>query len=258
MNVLHWHIVDSYSFPLQLDSYPQLSQAGSWDPTAVYTRQQIQFLVEYARQRGVRVIPEIDIPGHAYSWGLAFPQLTVSCPSTLTADIGPINVVPLDPTQEFTYTVVEAVINEVTQLFPDAYIHVGGDELQLECWNSSQAIQDYIQSHNISSVSALQAMFESRLMAIVAKTNRTAIVWDETYFEVCSFSFLSFGPVVGLFSFGIREQVGSTLNPSTVVEVWTNVSVVPQILAAGHSVILADGEWFVWLFRLLICHFVGC
>jgi hexosaminidase len=139
LNVLHWHIIDSYSFPLVLESLPILAVDGAWNgPATTYNRSDVQGLVEFARQRGVRIVAELEVPGHAYSWGLAFPNITVSCPPLNDTDIGPINTVPLDPTRDETYTVVQLVVQEMASLFPDAFLHVGGDEVQTECWAASQ------------------------------------------------------------------------------------------------------------------------
>jgi hexosaminidase len=94
-----------------------------------------------ARCAGIRVVPELDTPGHAYSWGLAYPNLTVSCPSAVACNsnscLGAVDVVPLDPTRNDTYAAVSAVLQQLVTLFPDQFMHLGGDEVQYECWANS-------------------------------------------------------------------------------------------------------------------------
>ncbi|EGD78011.1 hypothetical protein PTSG_09649 [Salpingoeca rosetta] len=221
MNTLHWHLVDSYSFPMQVPSRPMLSRRGAWSNTTVYTRADMRAVQEYAQQRGIRVIPEIDVPGHAYSWGLAYPDITVECPKIHTTDIGPINVVPLDPTKELTYQVLEDVLAETTSLFPDAMLHVGGDEVQYECWRANQDIQDWMKKNNISSEQQLEVYFEQRLFAMLRTHNRRAVVWDEAF-----------------------TDMHDHLDTSVVVEVWDDPTLLERALRAGHDVLFASG-WYL-------------
>ena len=138
LNVLHWHIEDSYSFPLVSRRFPLLSDRGAWDKSQTYSLRDVAGIVEAARLRGVRVIPELDIPGHTYSWGLAYPNLTVACPPKVTSDIGTINSVGLDMTKEETYALVEGLLQELAGVFRDSYMHLGGDEVQFECYNKTE------------------------------------------------------------------------------------------------------------------------
>lgn len=134
MNLLHWHIVDSYSFPFVSTSFPQLSIRGAWSADAVYTHSDIKHIVQYAHDRGIRVVGELDTPGHAYSLGLAYPNVTVSCPEKLNTDIGPINVVPIDPTSSQALHIVKILLNEFESLFLDTFLHVGGTTIRLFLW----------------------------------------------------------------------------------------------------------------------------
>jgi hypothetical protein len=143
LNTLHWHIVDSYSFPLASLLFPEMARDGSWPSAAsgpatasssshkhapaVYTLDDIREVVAYARDRGVRVVPEMDVPGHAYSWGLSeqLRGITVACPR-YTDELGHVDDVPLDPTREETYAVLEGLFAEMKTVLPDAYFHIGG------------------------------------------------------------------------------------------------------------------------------------
>lgn len=138
-NVLHWHLEDSYSFPFSSQQFALLAEKGAWAADAIYTHDDVRAVVEYGRVRGIRVIVELDVPGHTYSWGLAYPNVTVQCPDKVTADIGTINSVGLDPTDNATYAMVQSLLTELAGLVPDEYFHLGGDEVQFECWNNSKA-----------------------------------------------------------------------------------------------------------------------
>ncbi|XP_060072713.1 beta-hexosaminidase subunit alpha-like [Ylistrum balloti] len=142
MNAFHWHIVDDQSFPYQSKAFPELSEKGAFHPSMVYTQTDIADIVEYARLRGIRVIPEFDIPGHTFSWGIAKPELMAQCYS----DTGPVpgHYVNLDPSLNKTYSVLEALFTEINDLFHDSYVHTGGDEVPMDCWRSNPGIQQLV------------------------------------------------------------------------------------------------------------------
>eukprot|EP00456_Euglypha_rotunda_P079822 TRINITY_DN7695_c0_g1_i1.p1 TRINITY_DN7695_c0_g1~~TRINITY_DN7695_c0_g1_i1.p1 ORF type:complete len:232 (+),score=35.28 TRINITY_DN7695_c0_g1_i1:85-696(+) len=144
MNTLHWHTVDAESFPVVINSYPNLSQAGAYDPTlAIYSQSVIANIVNYGYQRGIRVVPEFDIPGHAYSWGFGYPQVRCQCPSNLASNI---NNYPLDPSNDLTLQMVDAVIGEMAKLFTDQTFHLGGDEVVESCWTQNANVSDWMKS----------------------------------------------------------------------------------------------------------------
>ena len=134
MNVFHWHIVDDESFPYQSITFPELSEKGAYDPYYhVYTPDIVQDIIEFARLRGIRVIPEFDTPGHSNSWGKAIPILTPCyADGKPNGEFGPI-----DPTNNLTYTFLASFIKELSTVFPDKYLHLGGDEVNFNCWYSS-------------------------------------------------------------------------------------------------------------------------
>ncbi|XP_033755778.1 beta-hexosaminidase subunit alpha-like [Pecten maximus] len=132
MNVLHWHITDDQSFPYKSEEFPDFSKKGAYNTNMVYTRDDINDVIEYARLRGIRVIPEFDVPGHTYSWGLSYPQLLTQCyynNKPVPAFLG-----PLDPTNENVFKVLSKLFNEVTNVFKDRSVHLGGDEVNTDCW----------------------------------------------------------------------------------------------------------------------------
>ncbi|CAG2212130.1 HEXA_B [Mytilus edulis] len=135
MNVLHWHIVDDQSFPYHSKVYPDLSQKGAYHPSFVYSHEDIAEIIDYARLRGIRVMPEFDTPGHTYSWGLSRPDLLTQC----YQGAHPVNgyLGPMDPSKNETYRFLKNFFNEVMHVFKDQYLHLGGDEVPMTCWSSN-------------------------------------------------------------------------------------------------------------------------
>ncbi|XP_045215847.2 beta-hexosaminidase subunit alpha-like isoform X2 [Mercenaria mercenaria] len=144
MNVLHWHIVDDNSFPYQSEVFPKLSEKGAFHPDLVYTIDDIKELVEYARYRGIRVVPEFDTPGHTFSW-LGYPEIKSTCYTGDTPLKGPMG--PINPAQDKTYMFMSKLFSEIYNVFPDSFVHLGGDELHSTCWATNPAIRAYLQEH---------------------------------------------------------------------------------------------------------------
>src|SRR6185369_14854487 len=144
-----------------------------------YTQQQIKDVVEYARQRGIRVIPEFDIPAHTQSWLAAYPDLA-SVPGQI--GIGRtwgVYEPVMDPTIESTYQFLDNFLGEVTQLFPDPYFHIGGDEVNPKQWNDSARIKEFARQHKLDGPHGLQAYFNQRVLKMLEKYCKTMIGWDE-------------------------------------------------------------------------------
>jgi hexosaminidase len=132
--------------------------------------------IAYAHDRGIRVVPEFDVPGHSRSWLVGYPELASgSGPYSLVSTVDPV----MDPTQEATYKFLDKFIGEMAGLFPDAYFHIGGDEVNGAQWNANPKIQSFIHSHGMKNNQDLQAYFNQRLQKIVSKHHKTMIGWDE-------------------------------------------------------------------------------
>lgn len=175
MNVLHWHLSDDQGFRVESQKLPKLHEMGS--EGLYYTQAEIRDFIAYAYDRGIRVIPEFDTPGHSRSWFLGYPELASSPgPFTLEKD-GPGSVT--DPTREETYKFLDKFVDEMARLFPDAYFHIGGDEVDGKYWDSNPKIQAFKQAHGMKSNQDLQAYFNQRLQKIVAKHHKIMIGWDE-------------------------------------------------------------------------------
>jgi hexosaminidase len=175
MNVLHLHLSDNEGFRVESKRFPKLHEMGS--DGLYYTQEQIRDFVAYARDRGIRVVPEFDIPGHSRSWFVGYPDLA-SGPGPYKIEPDGANSV-MDPTQEGTYKLLDKFIGEMAQLFPDAYFHIGGDEVDGQPWDANPKIQAFIHSHGMKGNQDLQAYFNQRLLKILTKHHKIMMGWDE-------------------------------------------------------------------------------
>jgi len=176
MNVLHWHLSDDQGFRVESKTFPKLAAMGS--EGHYYTQAEIREFVSYARDRGIRVIPEFDTPGHSRSWFVGYPELASGDgPFTVEDENGPSSVT--DPTREETYKFMDKFVEEMGKLFPDAYFHIGGDEVDGKFWDSNPKIQAFKQAHGMKTNQDLQAYYNQRLQKILAKHHKTMIGWDE-------------------------------------------------------------------------------
>jgi len=178
MNVFHWHIVDDQSFPYESTKFPLLHEKGAYDrETHVYFQREIADVIEYARLRGIRVIPEFDSPGHTLSWGNGQKDLLSVChddEGRPKDERGPV-----DPSKESTFTFLSDFMNEVKDVFPDRFIHLGGDEVDFTCWLSNPDIQAFMDQMNITKIEKLEEYYMNRLVEIVGQMNKSYIVWQE-------------------------------------------------------------------------------
>ncbi len=177
MNVLHWHLSDDQGFRVESRKYPRLQQYGS--DGMYYTQGEIRAVVAYAHDRGIRVVPELDMPGHAMSWLVGYPKLgSRSGQFQLVRQSGVLADL-IDPTQEYTYRFIDGLVGEMAKLFPDEYFHIGGDEVAPKEWLDNARIRKFMQKHSLSTPAQLQAYFNTRLVKILAKHHKKMIGWDE-------------------------------------------------------------------------------
>jgi hexosaminidase len=176
MNVLHWHVSDDQGFRVESKKFPRLQEMGS--EGHYYTQDEIRDFIAYAHDRGIRIVPEFDMPGHSRSWFLGYPDLA-SAPGPYTLEGGAAVNPTMDPTRETTYKFLEKFLAEMAKLFPDAYFHIGGDEVDGKQWNANPKIQAFIHAHGMKNNQDLQAYFNQRLQKILAKNHKIMIGWDE-------------------------------------------------------------------------------
>ena len=177
LNVLHWHLSEDQGFRVECKTFPKLHQLGS--DGDYYTQNQIKDIIDYASDRGIRVVPEFDLPGHATSWLVGYPELA-SAPGPYQIERGFGVFDPtINPTQESTYQFLDAFFKEMSALFPDAYMHIGGDENKGVQWDANADIQAFMRANNLKDNHALQAYFNRRLLNILTKYGKKMMGWDE-------------------------------------------------------------------------------
>ncbi|OMQ21327.1 beta-N-acetylhexosaminidase [Serratia oryzae] len=179
LNVFHWHLTDDQGWRFASERYPKLQQLAS--DGHFYTREQMQQVVAYATARGIRVVPEIDLPGHASTIAVAYPEL-MSAPGPYQMERAwGVHKPTLDPANGEVYQFIDNIVGELVAIFPDPYLHIGGDEVDASQWQESQSIQAFMQQNQLADAHALQAFFNQKLEKILEKHQRRMVGWDEIY-----------------------------------------------------------------------------
>src|SRR5215203_121290 len=179
MNVLHWHLTEDQGFRVETKKLPELHLQGS--DGNFYTQEQVREIIKYAADRGIRVMPEFDMPGHATAWLVSHPEIG-SAPGPYTIERRPGIFDPtLDPTNEKTYKLLEPFFAEMSGLFPDAYMHIGGDENEGKQWNANAQIQAFMKQKGIKDNHELQTYFNTRILKFLQKNGKIMMGWDEIF-----------------------------------------------------------------------------
>ena len=177
MNVFHLHLSENQGFRVESKKFPKLQEMGS--DGLYYTQDEIHDLIEYARDRGIRVVPEFDVPGHSTAWFVGYPELSSGPgPYEIERKWGVFDPA-FDPTSEKTYKFLDQFIGEMAKLFPDHFFHVGGDEVNGKQWDANPKIQEFIKAHDLKNNEGLQSYFNKRLEPIVSKHGKSMVGWDE-------------------------------------------------------------------------------
>jgi hexosaminidase len=176
LNVLHWHLSDDQGFRVESRVFPKLQGRGS--DGLFFTQDEIRMIVQYARDRGIRVVPEFDMPGHSTTWLLGYPELGSGGPVDPVRAWGIFDAV-LDPTREEVLSFIDRFLGEMGGLFPDLYVHMGGDEVTPRAWNANPGILDFMYHHRLADADDLQAYFNGRVNQILARHGKRMVGWDE-------------------------------------------------------------------------------
>ena len=177
MNVFHWHLSDNQGFRVESHKLPKLQENGS--DGLYYTQEEIRDVIAYARDRGVRVMPEFDMPGHSTAWFVGYPELASGKGPYQIARKWGVFDPAMDPTNEKTYKFLNELIGEMAKLFPDQFFHIGGDEVNGKEWDANPNIQAFMQAHGIKNNEGLQAYFSQHVQDLVVKHGKTPVGWDE-------------------------------------------------------------------------------
>ena len=170
-NVLHWHVVDSESFPLQSQAFPDLAEKGAFSPDAVYKTEDLADVVQYASRRGITVMPEFDVPGHG-SWGKGYPSL-MGCKDVL------------DPTNPEVYTFLLTFLKEMLEIFPSEYIFLGGDEVDTSCWLKNPEIAEWLQQHDMTDAELFDYFWQNVTSEVISGLEgRKVGVWQSNKLDI--------------------------------------------------------------------------
>lgn len=184
-NKLHLHLIDAQSFPVEIPEYENLAKKGSFAPGLTYSAKQMAEIVSYANDRGIEVIPEFDMPGHAAAWANAYPAAVSTCrPGTTN-----INNFPVQPAANITYEIVDAMAKYAQNTFGGPYFHIGSDEVVTGCWAQDETVKAFMnseeaKSQGIVTMYDLYGYFQKRVGAIAKKYKRTMIAWEELALDV--------------------------------------------------------------------------
>ena len=215
LNVFHWHLSDDQGFRVESRRYPRLTQLGS--DGHFYTQSEVRQVVAYAQARGIRVIPEFDMPGHTTAWLVGYPELgSAPGPYAIERKWGVFEPT-LDPTRESTYSFLDGLIGEMAGLFPDAYFHIGGDEVDDAQWRRSASIQAFAREHQLATSRDLQAYFNQRMEKLLKKHGKIMIGWD--------------------------EALNPGLERDTVIQSWRGQKSLAEAAAKGYGSVLSFGYY---------------
>ncbi|XP_010037508.2 beta-hexosaminidase 2 [Eucalyptus grandis] len=234
LNVFHWHITDSHSFPLLLPLEPDLAAKGAYGSDMQYSPADVRRIVEFGLEHGVRVLPELDMPGHTGSWAEAYPEI-VSCANMfwwpegsewadrLASEPGTGHLNPLNPK---TYQVLKNVIRDVVTLFPDQFYHAGADEIIPGCWKADPTIQAFLSSGG--TLSQLLETFVNSTLPYILSLNRTAVYWEDVLLD----------PII---------KVDKSLLPPehTILQTWNNgPNNTKKIVSSGYRAIVSSSDFY--------------
>ena len=222
LNVLHWHLTEDQGFRVETRKFPELYLQGS--DGNYYTQSEIKEIIKMAADRGIRVMPEFDMPGHATAWLVSHPEIGSGKPGeTYKIERQPGIFDPtLDPTNEATYKLLEVFFKEMSELFPDKYLHIGGDENEGKQWKANQKIQAFMQEKGLKTQDDLQQYFNQRILKFIEKNGKIMMGWDE------------------IFQPGIPKNI--------VIQSWRGQESLAKVARQGNQGILSNGYYIDLMF----------
>ncbi|KAG5538956.1 hypothetical protein RHGRI_019488 [Rhododendron griersonianum] len=234
MNVFHWHITDSQSFPIVVPSEPELGLKGSYGEGMQYSAEDVRRVVEFGLEHGVRVLPEIDMPAHTGSWAEAYPEI-VACAhmfwwptgyawdDRLASEPGTGQLNPLNPK---TYEVIKNVICDVATMFPEPFYHAGADEVVSGCWKADPSIQTFLA--NNGTLGQLLEIFVNSTLPFIVSHNRTVVYWEDVLLDA-------------------TVNVSASVLPpeNTILQTWNNgPDNTKKIVSSGYRAIVSSSDFY--------------
>lgn len=234
LNVFHWHLTEDQGWRIEIKNFPRLTEKGSkrigtansWKIiskpshdrvfySGFYTQDQIKKIINYASERNINIIPEIDIPGHSTALISSYPQLSCKGKQVKVSPNFGIHKEILCAGKESTYQFLESVFDEISSLFPSPYIHIGGDEVPKSRWKKCPDCQRRIRDHNLEDEKHLQIYFFNRVASFLESESRIAIGWNQITHK--------------------------DLTKKAIVQFWLgNKNALRQFINRGHQVINSD------------------
>ena len=186
MNVLHWHLTEDQGWRIEIDKYPKLTDVGAWRKEkdgsiygGFYTKEQIKEVVNYAYKRGVNIVPEIELPGHCVAALAAYPEYSCTGgPFEVEKDWGVFKDIYCAG-NDSTFVFLENILDEIIELFPSKYIHIGGDETPKYRWKNCKRCNKRIKDENLENTHELQSYFIQRIEDYISSKGKKLIGWDE-------------------------------------------------------------------------------
>ncbi|ELP87610.1 beta-hexosaminidase beta chain precursor, putative [Entamoeba invadens IP1] len=219
-NMLHLHLTDGQTFLFESTEYPLLSQKGSYTQKKVLTQKFLKELIAYAKTRGIIVYPEIDLPAHAASWGIGYPDIVADCWDYIKTWTYNENLPALNPVTDETFKVLDALFGkELPSVFTSEYIHIGGDEMNEVAWSRSKevsAINAWMTEKGIKTYLDLEGYFNKYVQTQVINANKKGVAWEEVYAK-------------------------GNADLSTVIQVWSNITYLKMAVDDGYKAIWSEG-----------------
>ena len=186
MNILHWHLTEDQGWRIEIDKYPKLTDVGAWRKEkdgsiygGFYTKEQIKEVVNYAYKRGVNIVPEIELPGHCVAALAAYPKYSCTGgPFEVEKDWGVFKDIYCAG-NDSTFVFLENILDEIIELFPSKYLHIGGDETPKYRWENCKRCNKRIKDENLENTHELQSYFIQRIEDYISSKGKKLIGWDE-------------------------------------------------------------------------------
>jgi hexosaminidase len=237
MNVFHLYISDDQGYTIESKVFPELHQQASGGN--YFTHAQVAEIIEYADQRGIRVIPEIDLPGHSTAILTVFPELASTKKAYVLQDHWGVFDPTIDPTQERTYVFLDTLLTEVASLFPDHYFHIGGDENTGNDWAKNQDIQAFMKENKLKDAVSLQNYFNKRIQKILKRSGKITVGWDEILMKKMDDSTAKQYFEAGNFN----QLIESDVPKDIVVQSWRGMEALLSSAKNGYKSILSKGYY---------------